>query len=154
MPDDTRLVNRLRAHVIRKFCQVAVHLLPYPGKNVCRRRQPVQAYDGGYFHVDRGSFDVVELGMTAEGLPPDWGIQAIERTLKYERSRTALLTTDADGTMIRTGVDIDRCRHYSAESSLHFSSEAELKTSTVSRPAKPLPDDFIVESILETQIDS
>ena len=119
----------------------------------------------GYFRVDVNSLDVIEVVMAAEDLPPQ-DIQAVERTMQYRRARigsrdlllpekAVLLMTERNGHKIRTETRFSNCRQYTAESSLHFGSEpVGLESAKTSRTGVPLPDDFIVELALETEIDS
>ena len=122
---------------------------------------------GGYFRVDANSLDVIEVVMAAENLPRDQDVQAIDRTVQYSRARigsrdlllpdrAVLQMTDLSGLKIRTETRFNNCRQYTAESSLHFPSEIQpaLTAPKTSRVNVPLPDDFIVELALETEIDS
>jgi hypothetical protein len=119
----------------------------------------------GSFWVEPSSLDVVELVMTPEDFPPIW---SVDRTLQYTRARigtrdfllperAVLLRTDSNGNKITTEARFSNCRQYTAESFLHFPSDGASPTrgmQNLNRPNVPLPDDFIVEVTLATEIDS
>jgi hypothetical protein len=125
---------------------------------------PMRVGYRGYFHVDASSLDVIQLVMAAENLPQQ-DIQSVDRTVQYRRAyigsrdlllpvRAVLLMTALNGHKDKTETRFNNCRQYTAESVVRFDLEGPAVAVKPSSASAPLPDDFIVEIALETEIDS
>lgn len=122
----------------------------------------------GTFWVDATTLDVVELQMTAESIPPELHVKAVERTLRYRPARigsrdfllpnrAVLTAADVNGNLKKTEARFDNCRQYTAESFLQYPAKIQSQLPRnlhTSRQSVLLPDDFVVELSLETEIDS
>ncbi len=134
---------------------------------VGRRVAPV-GYTGS-FQVDAGSFQLIDLRMTAEHIPREFGYREIARTLEFQQvrigshefllpSRAELSTVARDGQETKNETRFTNCHEFTAESVISFdapSQEAELEAAHQAPVSTAdLPDEFEAYLELESPIDS
>ena len=120
----------------------------------------------GSFWADADSRDLVRIRLRADEIPAELGLAEVTGELHYARlplgERSFLLPevgetamVFASGTASLNRTTFARCRQFSAESLVSFDSAPDSPGSTVrKRDALELPEGLLVESRLETVVDS
>jgi hypothetical protein len=135
------------------------------------RRAPTGYH--GSFWVDRDSLHLLELRITADDVPAQFGYATVTRDLQFESvrigagefllpSRAEFSATETSGAEDKNEARFHDCRQYTAESVISFGlSETGAPTQTGPRSATPapspaaaLPDEFEASLTLDSPVDS
>ncbi len=131
------------------------------------RTEPV-GYSGS-FQVDAELLQLIDLRMTAERIPREFGYRGITRNLEFQPvqigsrefllpSRAELSTVARDGPEVKNETRFTNCHEFTAQSVVSFGEpNQEANVETVHRTqvsAADLPDEFEARLELESPIDS
>jgi hypothetical protein len=104
----------------------------------------------GSFWVDQESLDLIRLETRAEEIPPDLDCREVRESVTYGRLRLGvserllpsgaeLALANREGRESRNMITFSKCRHYTAETSISYSTPADPGAPVRARPQLELP---------------
>lgn len=120
----------------------------------------------GYFLVDPNSFDLIEIEVAAEDIPPELAIAEAVTRIDYSRTligpapvllpqRAEMTLKNLDGSADRNRMEFAHCRQYSSESVISFDSQPqEAATAQSQIEETSLPAGLTLAIVLDTPVES
>jgi hypothetical protein len=117
------------------------------------------AYSGSFW-VDQESLDLVRLEMHAEDIPADLDCSEAHQSVTYGRLRLGagerllpssaeLVLINREGHASRNTISYNKCRQYTASSSMSFTTPPDLSAPTGTRSLRSLPADVVLNLRLD-----
>jgi hypothetical protein len=127
-----------------------------------RGKSAITAFSGSFW-VDQESLDLIRLETRAEEIPPDLDCREVRESVTYGRLRLGvserllpfgaeLALANREGGEGRNTIEFSKCRHYTAETSISYSTPADAAAPVRARPQLELPAGIALVLRLERPI--